>query len=228
MKFLLTNDDGIDAPGLEALLAAATTLGDPVIVAPVVAHSGCGHRVTTHGGLKLESKSACRFALAGTPGDCVRLALHQIVPEVDWVLAGINHGGNLGADVFHSGTVAAVREAALHGKPGIAISQYVRKGVPFEWQQATAWIVPILRDLFTRPHEPGTFWSVNLPHLDADARMPDAVFCPLDPSPLPLSFRKEDQLWHYAGNYHQRQRQTGTDVDVCFQGKIAVTRLTLV
>ena len=228
MKFLLTNDDGIDAPGLEALLAAATTLGDPVIVAPVVAHSGCGLRVTTHGGLKLESKSACRFALAGTPGDCVRLALHQIVPEVDWVLAGINHGGNLGADVFHSGTVAAVREAALHGKPGIAISQYVRKGVPFEWQQATAWIVPILRDLFTRPHEPGTFWSVNLPHLDADARMPDAVFCPLDPSPLPLSFRKEDELWHYAGNYHQRQRQTGTDVDVCFQGKIAVTRLTLV
>ena len=228
MKFLLTNDDGIDAPGLEALLAAATMLGDPVVVAPVDVHSGCGHRVTTHGGLKIDKKSACRFALSGTPGDCVRLALHQIAPDIDWVLAGINHGGNLGADVFHSGTVAAVREAAFHGKPGIAISQYVRKGLPFEWQRSTARIVPVLRDLLARPHEPGTYWNINLPHLEPDATEPKVVFCPLDPSPLPLSFRQEDELWHYAGNYHSRQRQVGSDVDVCFQGKIAVTRLSLV
>jgi 5'-nucleotidase len=228
MKFLLTNDDGIDAPGLEALFAAAVTLGDPVVVAPIDAHSGCGHRVTTHAGLRIDSRAASRFAVSGTPGDCVRLALHRIAPDVDWVLAGINHGGNLGADVFHSGTVAAVREGALHGKPGVAISQYVKKGMTLDWRRSAAWIVPILRDLFARPQEPGMFWNINLPHPAPDAPEPEAIFCRLDPSPLPLGFREEDELWHYAGDYHNRQRQSGTDVDVCFRGNIAVTRLSLV
>ena len=121
-----------------------------------------------------------------------------------------------------------MREAAFHGRPGVAISQYVKKGIPFDWRRASARIVPILRVIFARSHEPGTFWNINLPHLEADAPEPEMVFCPLDPSPLPLYFRQEDELWHYAGNYHNRQRQMGSDVDVCFQGKISVTRLTLI
>jgi 5'-nucleotidase len=227
MKLLLTNDDGIDAPGLEALFAAAMSLGDSVIVAPFDGHSGCGHRVTTGQGLRLDTRATGRFAVSGTPGDCVRLALHQITPNADWVLAGVNHGGNLGADVHHSGTVAAVREAALHGKPGVAVSQFIKKGLPLDWPRAASWIAPILRDLLGRPHLRGSYWSVNLPHLEPEAPDPEVVFCPLDPSPLPLNFRQDGELWHYSGDYHTRKRHPGTDVDTCFRGKIAVTRLSL-
>src|SRR5262245_36371129 len=104
MKLLLTNDDGIDAPGLGALLAAAAGVGEPVVVAPLDAHSGCSHRVTTHGPIRVERRGPGRFAVAGTPADCVRVGLHDLAPDAGWVLAGINAGGNLGADVWHSGT----------------------------------------------------------------------------------------------------------------------------
>jgi len=228
MKLLLTNDDGIDAAGLEALFTAAVTLGDPVVVAPFDGHSGCGHQVTTGQGLRLDRRGAGRFAVSGTPGDCVRLGLHQVAADADWVLAGVNHGGNLGADIHHSGTVAAVREAALHGKPGVAVSQFIKKDLALDWPRAATWLAPVLRDLLARPHLRGSFWSINLPHLEPDAPDPEVVFCPLDPSPLPLAFRQEGDLWHYAGDYHKRKRQLGADVDICFRGKIAVTRLSLV
>src|SRR5436853_563150 len=106
MRFLLTNDDGIDAPGLSALIEAARELGEVAIVAPERTHSGCGHQVTTHGPIQLRRLAANRLAITGTPADCVRLALHSLAPDFDWVLSGVNAGGNLGADVFHSGTVA--------------------------------------------------------------------------------------------------------------------------
>src|SRR5262245_31164807 len=164
MKLLITNDDGIDAPGLQALWAAAETLGNPVVAAPLEALSGCSHQVTTNGPIRVEQRKPDCYAVAGTPADCVRVALHHLVPDTAWVLSGINAGGNLGADVWHSGTVAAVREAVLHGWPGIALSQYRKRGLPVDWQRATAWVAPVLRDLLARPRKHGTFWNINLPH----------------------------------------------------------------
>jgi 5'/3'-nucleotidase len=228
MKFLLTNDDGIDAEGLAALAQAAAPLGTPIWLAPDSHHSGCGHRVTTDRPLRLRQLGDTRWSLDGTPADCVRVALAHVAPEVDWVLSGINHGGNLGVDVFHSGTVAAVREAALHGKPAIALSHYRRRGAePTDWQRVAGWARQVLALLFDRPAKPGTFWNVNLPHPLAHAAEPHIVFCPLEAGPLPLCFRTEGDLLHYAGNYHERHRQPGTDVDVCFSGHIAVTQLAV-
>src|SRR4051794_39363931 len=107
MRLLLTNDDGIAAPGLLALESAVRHLGaEFVVVAPASVCSGCGHRVTTDGTIRVEERTPGRFAVEGTPADCVRLALHALATGVDWVLSGINAGGNLGADVYHSGTVA--------------------------------------------------------------------------------------------------------------------------
>jgi len=227
MKLLLTNDDGIDAPGLEALLQAARHIGEPVLVAPAAAHSGCSHRVTTDGPLRLQRYDETRYAVHGTPADCVRIGLHSVVPEAAWVLAGINHGGNLGADVYHSGTVAAVREAVLHGRPGIAVSHYHRRATALDWHRAAQWLVPLLSDLTNRPPEPGVFWNINLPHPEAGMQSPEVVYCGLDPSPMPLSFRAEGEHWHYNGDYHDRPRVADKDVDVCFRGKIAVTRMQL-
>jgi 5'-nucleotidase len=227
MNLLLTNDDGIDAPGLAALHAAARQLGRVRIVAPAAGHSGCGHRVTTDAPFRVRYVEPDRFAVEGTPADCVRVALHDLAPETAWVLAGVNAGGNLGTDVYHSGTVAAVREGALHGRPGIAVSQYRRRAQEFDWDRASALVLGVLRELLLRPHSPGTFWNVNLPHLAPGAPDPEIVFCPLDPAPLPLRFRREADLFHYAGDYHGRARQPGSDVDVCFGGRIAVTLLRL-
>jgi 5'-nucleotidase len=227
MKLLLTNDDGIDAPGLAALAEAAAALGSLTWVAPHTHQSGCGHRVTTDGPIRIVQRDASRWAIEGTPADCVRVALAKLAPEVEWVLSGMNHGGNLGADVHHSGTVAAVREAALHGLPGIAVSHYRKRGVDIDWERARRWMKQILTELLAEPWTPGAYWNVNLPSLTADEPEPRVIRCPLEPAPLPLSFRDGGDWLHYDGNYHQRQRIPGSDVDVCFAGNIAVTKLVL-
>ncbi len=227
MRFILTNDDGIDAPGLRALEAAARQVGEVIVVAPAEAHSGCSHRVTTNALIRVHPAGTDRIAVEATPADCVRVARHRFGPEPAWVLSGVNEGGNLGADVHHSGTVAAVREAVLHGWTGAAFSQYKRKGMAIDWQRVAEWVLPVLRDLTARPVEPGAFWNVNLPHLEPGAPAPEVVFCPLDPHPLPLSFRMEEGHLRYDGDYHSRRRRAGADVDVCFDGRIAVTQLRL-
>lgn len=228
MKLLITNDDGIDAPGLEALVTAARTLGDPVVVAPAGAQSGVSHRVTWHDGVRIEPRGEKRFAIHGTPADCTRLGLLHLVPDAKWVLSGMNHGANLGADVYYSGTVAAVREAVLHGWPGVAVSHYRKSGIEFDWKRAANWVVPVLTDLLARPSERGFFYNVNLPLFPPDADDPELVWCPLDPSPLPLNYRHEEESGlYYARDYNLRHRTPGADVDVCFGSRIAVTAVRL-
>lgn len=229
MKLLLTNDDGVDAEGLAALRAAAAGVGESIVVAPAGAFSGCSHQVTTDQPFRVVQRGADCFVVEGTPADCVRVALLRAATETEWVLAGINHGGNLGADVHLSGTVAAVREGVLLGRPGIAVSQYHRQGIDrLDWPRSARWVTPILRDLVGRPWSPGTFWNINLPHLSPDAPDPEVIFCRVDPSPLPVSYHYDGELFRYNGNYHERPRLAGTDIDVCFSGKIAVTLVSLI
>lgn len=227
MKFLLTNDDGIDALGLQALAAAARQFGEVIQIAPVDAQSGCSHRVTAHQPLVLHTKSANRYALTGTPADCVRVGLHHLASDADWVLSGINHGGNLGADVYHSGTVAAVREAVLLERPGIAISHYQRRGQSINWDRAVRWLAPVLRQILEAGWVPGVFWNINLPHLEPGSPDPEVVNCSLQPGALPVSYVRDGDAFIYNGDYHLRTRAAGCDVDVCFQGNIAITRLTV-
>jgi 5'-nucleotidase len=228
MKFLVTNDDGIDAPGLEALVAAARTVGEVVVVAPAEPQSGVSHAVTWHEGVRIEPRGDRRFAIHGTPADCTRLGLLHLVPEAAWIVSGINHGANLGADVYYSGTVAAVREALLHGWPGIAFSHYRKDSVAFDWERAARWAVPVLSNLLAKPIEQGLFYNVNLPLLPPGAPDPEVVWCPLDPKPLPLNYRHEEESGlYYAGDYHLRDRTPGADVDTCFNGNISVTAVRL-
>lgn len=226
MRLVLTNDDGIDAAGLAALRAAASDLGELAVIAPALEWSGSSHQVTTGRAFRVERRGG-DHVVHGTPADCVRVALEHLVPEADWVLSGINHGGNLGADVWHSGTVAAVREAALHGRPGIAISHYQRRGLAVDWVRAAAWVRRLLPGLIADGLAPGRFLVVNLPHPDPGAAPPEVVRCGLDPSPLPLRFHLDGDTVRYAGDYHQRARRAGMDVDACFGGRISVVELSL-
>jgi len=225
-RLLVTNDDGWDAPGLAALKTLARRLGQVRVVAPLEPHSYAGHRVTSDGPLVLAETGSQELTLTGTPADCVRVALTTLFPETDWVLAGINRGGNLGADIFTSGTVAAVRESALLGRPGIAVSQYIRKGVPVDWERSIELALPVIEELMIEPRDGRGYWNVNLPHLDAEQNT-DVVRCEPDSEPLDVRYRREGEKLHYAGSYHSRRRVPGRDVHHCFAGSITVSWLPL-
>ena len=230
MSLILTNDDGIDAPGIQALLKAvekSAISSQVIIAAPQEQFSGCGHQVTTATPLTLQRRSDTAYAIAGTPADCVRLSITHICPEIKWVLSGINAGGNMGVDSYISGTVAAVREAAMHGIKAIAISQYKRKGWEFNWDNSVKWTVKLLGDLLNRPLPPGNFWNINLPHLSPEEAEPEIVFCSPCTKPLPINYRTEGDKFYYVGEYAKRERTPGSDVDMCLSGKIAVTQLTI-
>jgi 5'-nucleotidase len=226
MTLILTNDDGIDALGIKALLQAVP-VSDVIIAAPRDHQSGCGHQVTTTRPINLQKRSPTEYAIAGTPADCVRISISQICQDIKFVLSGINAGGNLGVDAYISGTVAAVREAAMHGIPGIAISHYRKAKLNFDWEFAAKLTAEVLVDLLQRPLEPGKFWNVNLPHLQPGEPDPKVVFCQPCTRPLPVNYRIEGDDFYYVGEYGKRDRTPGSDVDVCFSGNIAVTQLSV-
>lgn len=231
MTVILTNDDGIDAPGLEALVKAVQ--GKGAVVAPQKHLSGCSHQVTTNSLIQIQrSPHACSpagpaYAIAGTPADCVRIALAHLYQDVELVFSGINAGGNLGVDTYISGTVAAVREAAFHRIPAIAVSQYRKPKQQIDWDRAARWTAEVIAKLRNYPNEPGTFWNVNLPHLEPGVPTPEMVLCQSCTRPLPAKYRVEGDSVHYVGDYASRDRTPGSDVDVCFSGQIAITQIRL-
>jgi 5'-nucleotidase len=120
---LLTNDDGVHAPGLAALEKALAELGDVYVVAPEREQSACGHALTLHRPLRPLKLGERRYSVNGTPSDCVNLSVLGFLPETPvLVVSGINHGANLGDDVTYSGTVSAAMEGTLLGVPSIAVS----------------------------------------------------------------------------------------------------------
>jgi 5'-nucleotidase len=120
---VLTNDDGVHAAGLAALERALAELGDVYVLAPEREQSACGHALTLHRPLRAQPLGERRFAVNGTPSDCVNLAVLGFLPAPPiLIVSGINHGSNLGDDVTYSGTVSAAMEGTLHGVPSIAVS----------------------------------------------------------------------------------------------------------
>jgi 5'-nucleotidase len=170
---------------------------------------------------------AARYAVEGTPVDCVRIALAHLKSEIDWVISGVNDGGNLGADIYISGTVAAAREAALLGKSAVAVSRYRRRRGAIDWTQPASWTRNVLRRLLDQSPAQRAFWNVNLPDPETCDVEPEVVFCEVDPHALPVEFTGENGILRYGGVYANRRRAPGHDVDVCFAGQIAVSRLAL-
>jgi len=227
LRILVTNDDGHDAPGLAVLKTLAAQFGEVAVLAPRDPHSYAGHRVTEDSPLLLAETAPHEFSLSGTPADCVRVALTTVFDDIDWIFAGINRGGNLGSDLFTSGTVAAAREAAFLGKPAIAISQYIQKGRPFDWNRSRDLALPVLEQLLARSAAPKEYWNVNLPHMIEDGGAPAMVFCDPDNQPLDVRFHRDGDRLRFAGSYQARPRTPGRDIDLCFRGAITVSRLQL-
>ncbi|MFO7714965.1 5'/3'-nucleotidase SurE [Desulfosarcina sp.] len=227
MNFVLTNDDGFDQPGLAALVEAVEPLGRITVVAPATPQSNMGHQVTMKQPIRVHRPDGRTYIVHATPADCTRLALKQFVPDADWVIAGINPGANLGSDVYQSGTVAAVREAAILGVRAVAFSQYIAPNWTVDWPSAQLQTAQCLAAILKQPLEPGQFWNVNLPSpIHADSVLGQRV-CPLDKHPHRYRYVEDEGVFHYRGIIHDRPRSAGSDVDVCFGGMIAITRMEI-
>ncbi len=227
MKILVTNDDGYGEPGLQALVEAVETLGEVIVAAPKDPHSFISHRVTVTKPLRVDQPENGRFIVHGSPADCTRLALKSLAPDADWVLAGINPGANLGNDVYQSGTVAAAREAAILGVGALAISQYVAPGQNLDWDAARHHSARVLTDIMQKNLAPGHFWNINLPSpLTPDKTVPWEL-CPRDRHAHNYRFKEKKGYYHYDGTIHDRPRSAGSDVAVCFGGKISVTLMEI-
>ena len=158
---LLTNDDGVNALGLEMARRALEDLGRVVVVAPVEERSGASHSLSLTQPVRIEHLESDRYATTGTPVDCVILGFRKILERFpDLVVSGINHGANLGEDVFYSGTVAAAREAALHEIPSFAVSTLGKQKSDFE--HAGGVLGRLVESLWSRV-EQGTFLNINIP-----------------------------------------------------------------
>lgn len=172
-RILVTNDDGINAPGLKVLEHIARALSRDVwVVAPEAEQSGAAHSLTLRRPLQVRKLSNRRFAIDGTPADCVLLAINHLIPKrrPDLVLSGVNRGGNLGEDVTYSGTIAAAMEATLFDIPAIAMSQ-VRQhgGYPVKWNTAETHGADVVRQLVSATWPSGVLMNVNFPNVEAAA-----------------------------------------------------------
>ena len=138
-RILVTNDDGIDSPGIKVLESIAKKLSDDIwVVAPELEQSGKSHSITLRDPLRIRKISRRRFAVSGTPVDSVILALNQIVDHKapDLILSGVNRGANMAEDITYSGTVAAAREGTFLGVPSIALSQVFQRQNSVPWNTA--------------------------------------------------------------------------------------------
>ena len=253
-RLVLSNDDGVHADGLATLHKLLAPQANCLIVAPSGPQSGVGHAVTTKRPMALEEISPGRFGLDGTPADCARVALggragfaRKILGDGPtesglpgetatsraggarelWLVAGINHGANLGMDVYISGTAAAAREATILGFPAIAISQYVGKHRKPDWEATALRAAQALEVLFMRRPRAGTFWNVNLPHPVDESTEHDIVFCPLDPSPHAFQYENRGGELHWISDFHNRPRLDGHDIATCMGGQIAISELPI-
>lgn len=233
-RVMICNDDGIYAPGLEALERVASELFDDVwIVAPDRQRSGAGHSLTMHRPLRITHVGPQRYSVDGTPTDAVMLGIKEIMESnpPDIVLSGINSGVNLGEDVMYSGTVAAALEAIMLGIPAIALSLAVDSEKPVKWSTAEFHAVSIINTLCEKGWTPGTLINVNIPNLAPNKvkgikitqqgqRQPgDQIFKNTDP-------RGKEYYW--IGPWEtSKSTRPDTDLEALDKGFISVTPLNM-
>ncbi len=237
MRILVTNDDGVQADGLFALYEALSEVGDVTVMAPERQQSATGHAITLHKPLRM-TPTALRdgspaFMSNGTPSDCATLGvLEAMGGDVDLVVSGINHGPNLGWDVHYSGTVSAAIEAAIIGKPSLAVS-VATWDKEVHWEPVARFAAGVARWLAAHPLPPYTILNVNAPNLPQSEiagvavttqgrrQYVDRIEKRLDPVGRPYYWLGGSLAEEAAG------AEAGSDVRAVADGKISITPIHL-
>jgi 5'-nucleotidase len=174
LRILITNDDGIDSPGIQTLVGSLAGEHDLVVVAPSGDRSGVSHAITAREAITIERREdglVRSYACSGTPADCVFLGSTELWEPPDLVISGINHGPNLGDDVNYSGTVAGAVEAALLGVPGLAVSLACDHTALLDrrhWESAAEIVRRCLSGAFDRLSDASCYWNLNVPNRPID------------------------------------------------------------
>ncbi|UFH51320.1 5'/3'-nucleotidase SurE [Pseudomonas sp. KNUC1026] len=173
-RILISNDDGIDAPGLAALETVAAQLAEQVwVVAPDHDQSGVSHAISLHSPLRVTQRGEQRYSVSGTPADCVAMAVGELMPEPpQLVLSGINKGANLGVETVFSGTVGAAMAALLLGLPAIALSQAFSRRDAVRWETARTLAPGVIRQLWAAGWSKDVCLNVNFPDVAAHEAKP--------------------------------------------------------
>jgi 5'-nucleotidase len=235
MLILLTNDDGIYAPGLVAMYRELTRLGEVHVVAPETVQSGTGHGITLDGPL-LTSRVTVQDTFTGTsvdgrPADCVKLAAAKLLPRPpDLVVSGINAGANVGINVIYSGTVAAAIEAAFLGLPSVAVSLYLRRDIPTDYARTATFARRTIEQVVAAGLRGGQVVSVNIPTLRAGDQPTGVKLVRQCIRPWPDTYeeRKDPRGRSYFWNssvFTLGDVEEDTDVSALRNGYITVTPL---
>jgi len=235
MRILITNDDGIHAPGLKVLEAIAKSLSKDVwIVAPETEQSGASHSLTLSRPLRVRKISAKKYAVDGTPTDCTLMALTEIIKgaKPDLVLSGVNRGANLAEDVTYSGTVAAAMEATLLGVPAIAMSQVLSFGHPVKWATAENHAPPLIRKLVKAGWPKNVLLNINFPDVVTESVKGVKVTTQgqRDLSDMVMDKRVDARGFPYYWIGFRREigvPEAGTDMDAIAKGYVSLTALQL-
>jgi 5'-nucleotidase len=241
MRILLTNDDGIDAPGLNALYKAIADLGEVHVVAPEKVQSATSHAVTFHRPIRVTKHAGpggegfedfVGTSVDARPADCVKLAIAHLVPQpIDLVISGINAGANVGVNVIYSGTVGAAREAAFMGLPAIAVSQHVADWDSIQWEASAKHARAAIQRVLDGPMSPHTVMNINIPVLDNGFEPKGIKAAPISTSSMVDAYEitpAQNGSFHYqcCNEMTFRNREPGTDVAALFDGYITLTPLS--
>ncbi|GAB6053904.1 5'/3'-nucleotidase SurE [Magnetospira thiophila] len=233
-RVLITNDDGIDAPGLRVLEAVARTFSSDVwVVAPQQEQSGAGHSLTLRRPLRIRHLAEQRMTIDGTPTDCVMLAVKHLMQDrrPDLILSGVNRGANMGEDVTYSGTIAAAMEGTLLGIPSIALSLHTEDRGEARWGTVEALAPDVIRQVTEVAWSRNCLINVNFPDCPPDEALPlevtiegrrkigDEVQEGTDP-------RGEKYYWIGAQRDEDRFAP-GTDLEAVYRGAVSVTPLSM-
>ena len=232
-RVLITNDDGIHAPGIKTLTRAVKRLAREVwVVAPETEQSATAHSLTLRRPLRIRKAGPKRFAVDGTPTDCVLLAINEVMKDArpDIVLSGINRGANLGDDVTYSGTIAAAIEAVILGVPAVALSQHYEDGQPVRWSTAEDCLPNLMKRLAGLELPSNTLLNVNFPDLPPndvkDIEVTWQGARKLGDQIQPGSDPKGD-AYYWIGSMRTAERfRRGSDLHAVYDGSISVTPLT--
>ena len=237
MRILLTNDDGIHAPGLVELEAIAREFSDDIwICAPSEEQSGAGHSLSLNRPVRLHKHGEQRFSVSGTPTDAVTLAVRTLLDSPpDLILSGVNHGANLADDITYSGTVSAAIEGALAGIRSIALSQVLdrnRKDDESRWSATREWGAKVIAPLLDAPLPSRTLINVNFParpgNKVAGIRAVRQGFHDYSRGSV-VEGRDPRGLSYYWFGLHpiEHTLDHGTDLEATSEGYISVTPLQL-
>ena len=233
-RILLANDDGILAPGFKVLQRIARTLSDDVwVVAPETEQSAASHALTLHTPIRIRKVGPRKFAVNGTPTDCVFVAFNKVMTKnpPTLVLSGVNRGENLGDEVTYSGTVAAAMEGTVLGVPSIALSLSWNRDRALNWQTAERWAPEVIVKLLKIGWPEGVLMNVNFPAIAPDevqgvmaARQGQHEMTDMIDERIDL--RNNTYFWLYDTR-KSSGGQPGTDLHALEQNRIAVTPLHL-